>query len=71
MKRSIYRLILVVGSDYCVEVHNFDDKKRLKEFFYERTYILNEDNIKYFYSIEVNNFQLPFKEMINFLNEND
>lgn len=71
MEKNNYRLVLVVGSDYCVKVHDFDDKKRLKEFFYKKTCILDEDNIKYFYSIEVNKCPLPFKEMINFLNEND
>ncbi len=71
MERGNYRLVLVVGSDYCVEIHDFDDKKKLKEFFYERTYILDEDNIKYFYSIDIGNCPLPSKKMIDFLNEND
>lgn len=66
-----YKLILVIGSNYKIEVYDFDDKKKLKEFFYEKTYILNEDNIKYFYNIEIDNCLLPFNKMIDFLRENE
>lgn len=66
-----YKLILVIGSNYKIEVYDFDDKKKLKEFFYEKTYILNEDNIKYFYNIEIDNCPLSFKKMIDFLRENE